>query len=371
MLTDEQLSEFQRAPARLYAEATIRKDRWVDRLWRAYCERIECDPYPVEKDAAIGFLRVLGEANGVARKTISQVIFPGLMRLHESHTGGPMDSIIKRTISRIVRDLPGGHHMERDPFLFCDANRVISVLLTSGNRSARHFSMILVTLETGARASTIADVRLCDILGVTRTRAGLPVSLRYRTMKTGGVHEVTIEGSTTVESPLDSVFWLNEYIRQRYQLELSLWNDYVSRGVVSSSRDERLLGWAAGSLGIVFRNMFTAAGYERYMFSFHSFRKGCLANHIVLSRSYDDAMTSSAITANWARNGRVQRQYANPVILRTRIVSRLDQSVEPALTTVNAFHRTNFRDDLANQPMLQGSVRHSTEIRDAIRRLLL
>ena len=230
--------------------------------------------------------------------------------------------------------------------------------------------MLLVTLETGARANTIADVRLCDILGVTRTPVGLAVSLRYRTMKTGGAHEVTIEGSTSVEHPLDSVFWLNEYIREKFQLELTRWNDYVSRGVVSS-REERLWGWSKGTLGIVFRDMFTAAGYERYMFSFHSLRKGCLANHIVLSRSFDDAMTSSAITANWVRNGRVQRQYANPVVLRTRVVSRLDQAVEPALTTVNSFHRTNFRDDLANQPMLQGSPLHSEEIREAIRRLLL
>jgi hypothetical protein len=106
------------------------------------------------------------------------------------------------------------------------------------------------------------------------------------------------------------------------------------------------------------------------MFSFHSLRRGCLGNHLILAPTYEEGMTAAAMTANWVRNGPVQRGYADRTMQSTRIVTRLNQRVEPALTTVNALHGTNFNDQWANDPMLPPDARSPADHWEAIRALL-
>jgi hypothetical protein len=367
-LSDEDLNNLESAPPSLYSQETVRKDRWVDGMWREYCTRRSVDAYPIVEEKAMGFLRLLSQEMGYARSSLSQCVLPGLFRLHAGNFGEDLDSGSKKRISRILKNLPKGRRIDRDPFLYCDAHRVIGIHLSQlRSRSARHFSMLLVAMQTGARVGSIADVHVSDILNVTRTPAGLAVSLRFRNMKTGGTHEVTIEGSPSVETTTDSVFWLREYLQQRFGLELADLNFYRDRRLLP---DVSLWGWRSASLAQEFKGMMVRVGYDPNLFSFHSLRRGCLANHIILSRSYDEAILSSAITANWVPNGQVQQRYANPIVLRTRICTRFNQAVEPALTTPNAIHRTSFRDSWANQPMIPRSTPTSSELERTILDLL-
>ena len=111
-----------------------------------------------------------------------------------------------RTFLHIANDLPVPD----------DVSRVIAVMPREASRTLMLASLFLFAMSTGCRGDSCSHVRLCDFLCCRENPDGcLLVGVRIVKLKSRPTEslELTIAGNPNVESTVDVVYWLNEYLQ--------------------------------------------------------------------------------------------------------------------------------------------------------------
>lgn len=330
---------------REYAPETRRKDAQVCKDYHTYCEKRNVRPFPLNGNIARGFLAVKHLTRN--KLSLEKEIRSGLFRLHQFATRTPVSEAVRISCNEFLRSIKSEGRVLKDPFIQADAELVISTLLELRQVKPRTISMILVAMYSGSRVGSMSEIRLRDITGIRRegvTRLYVTIALRHSKTKTN--HEFTLEGDYLIQSTLDPVYWLNSYIKSQFGLNLNEWKLPVR------FENERLWKWKSDAMSNNFNNAWSLAGYRQGTFSFHSLRKGLVANFIINGENEETAMRQSATIGGWKRNSDIHDSYRTNVTERVMIANRFSGSrVHPEFTSVNSFHRQTIDHPIADKRM--------------------
>jgi hypothetical protein len=70
-----------------YSAATIRKHNWIIPMYESFCQHVAANPWPIEANTVGNFLAFLGKEVCLANSSLTDVVVPGLKRIHKDKTG--------------------------------------------------------------------------------------------------------------------------------------------------------------------------------------------------------------------------------------------------------------------------------------------
>jgi hypothetical protein len=319
-MTPERL-EVLMAPGPQYSPTTLRKHPWSISMYEGFTHTFGFEPWPMDGQVAAGFVRFLGLEAKYAIGTISDVVMPGLKRVNMERCGERVTTETSRMISMALRDVRNSRSAQRpvecnEPVIAADLARIISAMPEGHPGRAAEASLFLLCISTGARAITASNVCLGDITGV-QCREEAPngtlmvqMILRVTKGKPTWNHPVTLEGTIDIPSPLNVVYWLEQYLLERWGLSLAT---YESWRLSLEQRLERLWTWSEDSMRENFKTRAQWAGFPRALFTFHSLRAGFLCSAILKAGTDPNAvravLENTALVADWAPFQKAQMQY--------------------------------------------------------------
>ncbi|KAH7818580.1 uncharacterized protein MONOS_16053 [Monocercomonoides exilis] len=350
----------------IWSNATKKKHKWVNTLLETYSKLVECDPWPLKRNLARGFVLFCGKECFYPLNSIKYVIIPSLKRLSIIKRGKKLNAKTKQAMSEAVCCLRHNRNVlkkgkEKEPALLWDVQRIIDLFPEECRAKEMECSLFLVAVHTGARAVTLANVFLSDIVKVITSKqtGNLLCTLRFNRAKgiLAWAHEVTIEGQENVQNNQDPIYWLSRYLKTKTNIKLSEWE--AKKHTIDTKK--RIWPITTASMGNRFRQRASHAGYDWNFLSFHSLRSGFICSALIKAGSSAEAkqavLEKTALIAGWAPMHLAQMGYIKMVARRTIVSSRLVTAneqgstgeVDETLLDLEVFHGISFKVELEKE----------------------
>ena len=353
-INEEELAALMTPGAR-YSESTIKKDKWVLRLYELFIETVDKPPWPLEPTTAAAFIRFLGAYAMYAIGSIEDVIIPGLKRMHTAKTLSPPSDETYQCMSQALKDVKNSksHHSQgshRDAAILSDVVRIIESTPPGLPTKALEASLWLLSVQTGARAITCSNIRVSDIYRVIYSPSSdlLLVQIRLRVNKGNPNWDqiITLEGDPSVLSSDDAVYWLNEHLKKQFTLDLNDFTTWKDNG--SATEDALLWDMSTDAMNRRFKDRAFLAGYPDCLLTFHSLRSGFICTALLNAGSNENAVQAvlekTAFIAGWVPRGPAQMRYVKASSRQTIVTSRMIRPgsegpiMEPLLAQPDTFH---------------------------------
>ncbi|KAK2951715.1 hypothetical protein BLNAU_13327 [Blattamonas nauphoetae] len=163
-------------------------------------------------------------------QSLDKPIRCALIALDTLHRGERTPDCIHQSISDTI-DLVKKEKQTPDisiskpPFIVFDLFKILSYIPDCFPEKPFEASLFLLSLCTGARASTCAAIELRDIERIVclKDTSVLLITIRLRKMKGHHAQDtvVTLEGDVFTYSCLNAVFWLQEHLTRNFSLSLT------------------------------------------------------------------------------------------------------------------------------------------------------
>jgi 3-methyladenine DNA glycosylase AlkC len=338
-----------------YSESTIKKHSWVIRIYEGFCQALNISAWPLDKVYASGFVRFLGLEAKYAIGSIEDVIIPSLKRLHMEKTDQAVSLEISQFMSQALKDIKNSKSQldcteGRDAAIITDVQRIINSTPDGIPTKAAEASLWLTAVSTGARAITCFSVQLGDIKNVysKNNNTNLLVQICFKVTKgnPNWNHYVTLEGDINKRSSINVVYWLNEHLKSKFNLDLSTFNSWNT-----GNKEQQLWNWSKDSMRELFKSRAILAGFPSKLFTFHSLRSGFICSALLKAGSDSNAvkaiLENTAFVAGWVPNQAAQLRYVKDCAKKTIISSRLilpteenldTNVIDTFLSTSEAFH---------------------------------
>ena len=273
-------------------ESVIRKERWVLSLYTQFCirtNRLQVLPFDIPHLCA--FVRFLSLYCHYALSGIEQIMIPALRRINVANQQ-TNDSTLMRCLNDTIKQLK--HHPSvkktgpgKPPLCSFDLSALITRIPQTLPTKALEASLFLFALHTGSRALTCENVLVGDIQQVEVDPTGLTcvvILLRVTKGNPRWDHPVTIEGYLTHEHPLDAVYWLNAYLKERYTLELpSLVESELA--IPRDIGNQKLWPLSRDCMRERLKKRLEQAGFPTHRWAFHSLRSGFICSALLTAGS--------------------------------------------------------------------------------------
>lgn len=347
--------------ASAYAPSTLQKNELTLRVYKSFLnfyaaemERQGCDaaevaatrePFPIDPERAKEFLIWLAEA-GYRVSSIKTVFAAGLKRLARKPSGEDcLGDSISAAIKHAVRwAKANGHSLEpkkAPTMLPADLGNLLRCMPDHWHRKAEFQAMLLLGALTGARACTISELAVRDILQMTALPDGrFMLRLAYRFLKgqPHSSHTVNLEGRLVYADESDParlkdpVFWLAAHLWNAFGVDLRdparLSTEFARLKTLDPA--SRLFPVSVAALSSRVAWLGKQAGYPAGFFSFHSLRSGFLVAAMFsrLGQPCDQAWRTSVLEetgfiAQWVANSQAQLGYIREVIRRAASATRI------------------------------------------------
>ena len=351
-------------PSRVWND---KKDAWVIRLTESFSERIPAILRGNEEFEALYedgildiwnnpdtmrfFLLFLSKIVHHCAGTIRDVIIPSLKRIFKkkfnTSFNEEMIEMMNSTIREIVRE-SAYSPLAKAPASISDVAKIISEIPSSRSDKVQEAALFLIAVTVGARAMTMEGIALEDILQVIKNESRNTIIVKLRLKKTKGKpqwnHEVTIEGSILNESPTDAVYYLNQWLKKKINMDLTTFsnefNGDMSTSLFDFSKDAMRERWKIAAI---------KAGYPPLFFSFHSLRSGFICSSLLNAQKTGSNLPRQAVLeltafiGGWRVGGRAQIAYVKECAMGSIIASRVtsgdtDGYVDEIMLKPEIFH---------------------------------
>jgi hypothetical protein len=344
-----------------YSDSTLKKHKWVKGLYEGFALAHDINAWPIEGKTAAAFIRFCGLYACYSCNSIEDVIVPSLKRIDEELTGANISTEVAQYMANALRDIKHSKKSSslknsKDAAISKDIERIIRLTPDHHVEKASEASAWLCALYTGARAITITNVKLQNIIGVHKLE-GNKIIIRIRFTRTKGReawdHVVSIEGDLENTGHNNFVQFFNRHLRLVFGLDLENFDNW-NLGALDGNR--HVWRWNVDTLRETFKRRAEWAGYPRGMLAFHSIRAGFICTAIIKAGTDREALQAvlenTAYVADWVPHGQSQMRYVKSTVKRTIVCNRLvelggtegDSSslpkgvIEASLTEPQAFH---------------------------------
>ncbi|KAH7818577.1 uncharacterized protein MONOS_14930 [Monocercomonoides exilis] len=360
-MTEEELRQFDKAGPG-YADSTLEKHAYVEQVYATFCEQRRISMYPLNKTNASAFLRFLYRSRCYVRSTIENVFACSLKRIEIMRTGSPISDEVEHAIAQVLREGRNdknakGDGKGKEPCILSDVERIIDRTNDQSPTKAMEASLWLVAINTGARAITVSNVLIGDIGALITSESGetqiLKIKFRITKANQNWNHTVSIEGTLDQRDNLNCLYWLNQHLKNAFDLDLHNRDSWVLGDML---KKQRLWNLTRDAMSQRLRRRAQAAGYPHDLFSFHSFRSGFMCSAILAAgvdaHARDSAYMYTAAIAGWIPNSKVQNRYAKPAITASIVASRViktkidNEVIDMSLVNPETFHNINFNNDI-------------------------
>jgi len=209
----------------------------------------------------------------------------------------------------------------------------------------------MVAMFGGVRLTSMSSITVGDVMPLSRMPDGgylLNIKLRFvKGMKTH--HYLCFKGRAeeSVDTYKDPVFWLIHYMRYAFRIDL------VHPSIRNDALNEKLLwGWKGDAMRNNFKKLLAEHGYPNGMFTFHSLRRGSLANRLMLDQSGDTerSLKRQSVICGWTMQSQVRQRYITDTLQKIVVANDFSSNmISPGMTSVNKFHALDFSDDEAER----------------------
>lgn len=360
LLQNTELSDAVAAPPA--AQTSRELDHKMLLLITAYGERFDCDPFDVTPGGAVRMINSLA-AMGWSRSTVDRSFVTSYKRLHRRAKGRPLGADIADAFRQAVKTVRKAKQREVHPFIMIDLFRMIHVLRHEALDNPRVISMIAFSMFTGIRLTSVSELNFESFENclASQTDEGLYYTVSFRIPRVKGGEAgppISLRGKTDgidwnkQLSVCDPIFWLNKYIREKFGFGIEVVKAAAAQN--SHFAQRRVWDWKPDSLADRFTQTLTTLGYDRSKFSFHSLRKGLVANKLLLDPTKNPAgvLELLSMIGGWSLSSKSRQHYITSSLARTYVANQFGESISsPELLTVNGYHRFNLKDPWANIPM--------------------
>lgn len=289
-------SEYERLFFReiVISDHTKRNRAWAKKTYEEYVEKINAkdgrnlQPFPVDSIIVSSFIKCVGTTGTFTLETIKSTLVSGIKAAHKELTGASISKEISESINmalKVVNKHPkcrrGGEGKE--PAIAEDVLKIIDMTPDGVKCKAREAACWLMGLCTGARAITLSNVLLKDIIEIRKSDR-LPgveiVQINYEVTKgcTNWKQPVCLEGNTSHRHSGNVLYWLNEWLKQRFSVDL-----YTISTWPANIKEAKLFDWKEDAMSVCFATRSQAAGFPRGMHSLHSLRSGFICSFSMLA----------------------------------------------------------------------------------------
>jgi hypothetical protein len=304
------------------------------------------DLFPLRSDSLQEFVFWLWNEVRYSYQSIMNIHLGNLLRMSCYARQEPHSPQLKLTVDTIRRKLKiaedarqkveGQHPLDlgKEPCTAHDLFRIIKNIPAYHLGKAEEASAFTLALHVGARAITVTEISVHDILQVLKTGDGprgplIVVRIRLRVLKnqSNANHIISLEGcvygSWSDDScQLDAVYWLNQHLLLKFGLNLLQFNSRIE----GWKRREALYRWTPDGISHIFVDRSEQAGYKYRLFSFHSLRSGFMATVLLgfgVNGDNKGILEMAALIAGWTPFGKAQLRYIKSLSRQQLIASRL------------------------------------------------
>ena len=272
-----------------YAPSTLRKLQWVKNLYLPFCKKAKIQPFPLNLRWTVSFFLFCAYDCQYRYSSLNEIIRRNIKTLHKMNCSDPLPEGYDETITRLFRSFRHDSRVRKSgnglqPLIKTDVSTLIQSMHPIDKEKPRMASLFLFAFQTGSRAITCANVRICDLVDVFPDGMKYSVIVNQKVTKGDNDwnHEVKLTGYLDFESPLDFVYYLNQYLRQLVKmdlLQLVLTNKHNKQ---LATPDTRLL-WnlSPDAMRERLKQKLDNLGYPLGEFAFHSFRSGFLCSALL------------------------------------------------------------------------------------------
>lgn len=319
-----------------YAESTMKKRSFIRERYRFFCHTAEINPVPFRYNYIKAFGITLGEHYRLT--SLEYNFVPGLKDVYTECTNTLPNVEVKELLSKALKSLK--HHadnkggdMKSVPILRNHVIDIIKAMPIHLPKRAYDVSAIVLAFNTGARVSSIVNIKLEDIVYVKpRVKGGYRMQILYTRMKgSDKPHKVTIKGNV-YDNPLvndtaviDPFNWMRIYIQEEFGLDLLHWNRHT---LPDHQRKLKIWDDTEDNMSKRFALRADKAGYTDARITFHSLRSGFISQAIFDSRSSTiksaSVLTKAASVGNWRLEGKAIKGYTKDIdgqIIANNLVS--------------------------------------------------
>ena len=279
-----------------------------------------------------GFIRFIALFGRYSLSGIEAVIAPALRRMNiDQHSSN--DKELAGAIGTTIKQLRRNPNVKqkgsgKPPLCSFDVQELVSRIPDTLPSKLSEASLFLFAHHTGSRALTCENILVKDIEQIELDDSGLAavvINLRVTKGNANWNHPVVIEGFINRKHPLDVVYYLNQHVLNKFQMDLKQITDRVE-GQQRSVDEKRVWSLSREAMRERLKTRLAQTGFPP-VFAFHSFRSGFLCSALMTAGANPDHKTAiletTGIVAGWQVYGKAQRRYIKTVAERTIVASRL------------------------------------------------
>ena len=315
----------------IYADSTMRKHKYAHEIYARFAEALGLDGEFIDIETACKLVPLLMKDGVYTVDTVVHVILASLKRIFREQQDRDFTSAERRALSQAVQQGKSPANNPRvgtgkDALLLSDVG-VITGAIPDGDRSKAHdAAMMLIAVQTGLRAISMANLELRDIARVASNGETLQVTLNVRVTKGSKQwnHPITLEGYPGKPCDVDAVYWLAQHLKTHFKLDITKFGTGLWTTI---DKNQRLFQANEMAMCARLKTRALHAGYPIKLFGFHSLRSGFMGTAALLAWGNADGMKAcleiTQFIAGWKPNSKVQQRYVKKSVERALNASRL------------------------------------------------
>ena len=309
-----------------------RKMNWTDNMYRAFCNRLNVDMFPLNGRVVSAFLHMLAHDCRYAITSLSNVIYPSLVHLQQD-AGCEVDPAETAIIRAKLKSLQLDPHVKKEgrgkePLCWFDVLELINRIPDSLITKDMEASLFLFALQTGSRACTCCGVTWGDITHYEldeETGASRVIILQRVTKgNQNWQHKVKLEGFIDQPNNGDFLYFLERHSQKTLQKSVK---DIAQGNISEDIKKEQVWKLSVDAMRERLKVRLEQAGFPIKHFSFHSFRSGFICSSLLLAgrdpAQQGSVLDHTAFIAGWVPYGKAQKRYVKTVAEVMIVASRL------------------------------------------------
>jgi hypothetical protein len=248
-------------------------------FYEFYCKLIKVLPWPIDPTNLISFGYWLCLECEYASTSI-KIAFVQIKKHQALKLRNPVsessDKLIERGWKQIDEDHPNiNQGAGKAPCIYDDLKLILERIPLSYQMKESLASSCLLAFYTGARVSTITNIKIGDIEYVKMDESGQHISeiqFIYRVLKCKGQynnHKVTYAHNDQIPESMNLGKWLMGHLKNEFKIDLSIQN---IEDLPQQTKNKKIWDINRDTLSLRFSTIAYNAGFPEHFFTFHSLR---------------------------------------------------------------------------------------------------
>lgn len=304
-----------------FSESVKKQNEKVLEEYLIFCNELKLKPFPLDNINSIAFLHFLGENRIYNIRSIDCVVRYSLLRLNLIKSKTPVDEVTNSLMKAEINSLYKNKNLKQPsdgmtPIIVSDMKLIIHCMPDYDPQKPKLASMFLFALSTGSRASTVAGIKLCNLLYYYNREDkfgnwSITIKQDIRKSNTVKYKTVSLSGKPGEKDSLNFIYWLDLYLSKSFKTNIKEIVNYNANH--PDERTDFLWPISTKSMSACLRKRVQNAGMKLEKIGMHSLRSGFLTSAILScngdERALKGVMERCAMVADWEPYSVAQNTY--------------------------------------------------------------